>query len=97
MTFRAPRSALLAAVPFDIDDYVFELACLQDLAREMNKAFGGFAQKLLFHGTVDAKLRELVILRIGWNCQAVGYPASGGSAFDGNPGSAVAPPLEVSE
>jgi hypothetical protein len=40
-------------------------------ARTMNKAFGGFAQQLLFHGTVDKQQRELVILRIGWNCQAV--------------------------
>lgn len=40
-------------------------------AREMNKAFGGFANKLLFHGTVDPKLREIAILRMGWNCQAI--------------------------
>ncbi len=39
--------------------------------RSLNKAFGSFAQHLLFSGTVDARLREIVILRMGWNCQAV--------------------------
>jgi len=40
-------------------------------SRDFNKAFGGFAQTLLFRGSVDARLREIVILRMGWNCQAV--------------------------
>jgi len=39
--------------------------------RAFNTAFGGFAQTLLFRGSVDARLREIVILRMGWNCQAV--------------------------
>lgn len=39
--------------------------------RKVSKAFGGFAQMLLFDGSVDARLREIVILRMGWNCQAV--------------------------
>lgn len=39
--------------------------------RTMSKAFGEFAQTLLFRGSVDARLREIVILRMGWNCQAV--------------------------
>ncbi len=39
--------------------------------RTINRAFGDFAQTLLFKGTVDERLREIVILRMGWNCQAV--------------------------
>ena len=39
--------------------------------RAFNTAFGGFAQTLLFRGSVDARLREIMILRMGWNCQAV--------------------------
>ncbi len=39
--------------------------------RTMSKAFGEFAQTVLFRGSVDARLREIVILRMGWNCQAV--------------------------
>lgn len=39
--------------------------------RNINVAFGAFAQTLLFKGSVDARLREIVILRMGWNCQAV--------------------------
>jgi 4-carboxymuconolactone decarboxylase len=39
--------------------------------RVVNGAFGEFAQTILFKGTVDARLREIVILRMGWNCQAV--------------------------
>ena len=32
---------------------------------------GRFSRKLLFKGNVPARLREMVILRIGWNCQSV--------------------------
>ena len=39
--------------------------------RTVSKAFGGFAQTLLFHGSVDSRLREIIILRMGWNCQAI--------------------------
>ncbi len=39
--------------------------------RTVNTAFGAFAQTILFKGSVDARLREIVILRMGWNCQAV--------------------------
>lgn len=39
--------------------------------RTINRSFGEFTQTLLFKGSVDARLREIVILRMGWNCQAV--------------------------
>ena len=39
--------------------------------RLVSKGMGSFAQALLFEGSLDPRLRELVILRMGWNCQAV--------------------------
>ena len=32
---------------------------------------GRFSRQLLFKGTVPPRLREMVILRMGWNCQSV--------------------------
>ncbi|HIL05017.1 MAG TPA: carboxymuconolactone decarboxylase family protein [Acidimicrobiia bacterium] len=32
---------------------------------------GRFSRQLLFKGTVPPRLREIVILRMGWNCQSV--------------------------
>jgi 4-carboxymuconolactone decarboxylase len=32
---------------------------------------GRFSRQLLFKGSVDPRLREMVILRMGWNCQSV--------------------------
>ncbi|MFN0091212.1 MAG: carboxymuconolactone decarboxylase family protein [Acidimicrobiales bacterium] len=40
-------------------------------AREMNKAWGGFVQKLLFEAHIPRRQQEIAILRMGWNCQAV--------------------------
>ena len=39
--------------------------------RLVSKGFGKFAQAILFEGSLDPALRELVILRMGWNCQAI--------------------------
>src|ERR687896_620322 len=39
--------------------------------RLVSKGLGRFAQALLFEGSIEPRLRELVILRMGWNCQAV--------------------------
>ncbi|MCP5030108.1 MAG: carboxymuconolactone decarboxylase family protein [Actinomycetia bacterium] len=35
------------------------------------KGVGRFSMALLFKGSVSARLREIVILRMGWNCQSV--------------------------
>ena len=37
----------------------------------VSKGVGRFSRALLFRGSVDARLRELVILRMGWDCQSV--------------------------
>jgi len=39
--------------------------------RLVNRGLGGLAGALLRDGTVDGRLREIVILRMGWNCQAI--------------------------
>ena len=37
----------------------------------VQKGLGRFANQVLFGSSMDARLREIVILRMGWNCQAV--------------------------
>ena len=37
----------------------------------VSTGIGRFSRRLLFKGTVPARLREMVILRMGWNCQSV--------------------------
>ena len=56
-----------------VDSPVNAVNVLATLAtnRTVSNAFGAFAQTLLFRGSVDARLREIVILRMGWNCQAL--------------------------
>jgi 4-carboxymuconolactone decarboxylase len=39
--------------------------------RLVSRGLGKFAGSLLFEGSVPPRQRELVILRMGWNCQAV--------------------------
>jgi alkylhydroperoxidase family enzyme len=39
--------------------------------RNLNRAFGGFAQGVLFDGGLSRRIVELVVLRMGWNCQAI--------------------------
>jgi hypothetical protein len=39
--------------------------------RLVSRGLGGLAQALLFDGSVSPRQREIVILRMGWNCQAV--------------------------
>ena len=39
--------------------------------RTLAKAFGPFAQAVLFHGGLSRRNVELAVLRMGWNCQAV--------------------------
>lgn len=36
----------------------------------VSKGVGRFSRALLFKGSVSPRLRELVILRMGWNCQS---------------------------
>lgn len=37
----------------------------------VSTGIGRFSRALLFKGSVPARLREIVILRMGWNCQSV--------------------------
>ncbi len=39
--------------------------------KPINKAFGQFAQAVLFDGGLSRRNVELAVLRMGWNCQAV--------------------------
>lgn len=39
--------------------------------RTLAKAFGGFAQGVLFDGGLPRRIVELAVLRMGWNCQAI--------------------------
>ena len=37
----------------------------------VQKGIGRFANQVLFKSNMDKRLREIVILRMGWNCQAI--------------------------
>ncbi len=39
--------------------------------RTLSRAFGPFANAVLFEGGLSRRIVELVVLRMGWNCQAV--------------------------
>ncbi len=39
--------------------------------KPINRAFGPFAQAVLFEGGLSRRNVELAVLRMGWNCQAV--------------------------
>lgn len=39
--------------------------------KTINRAFGPFAQAVLFEGGLSRRNVELAVLRMGWNCQAV--------------------------
>lgn len=39
--------------------------------KPLNRAFGPFAQAVLFEGGLSRRNVELAVLRMGWNCQAV--------------------------
>lgn len=39
--------------------------------RVLSKAFGAFAQAVLFQGDLSRRQVEIAVLRMGWNCQSV--------------------------
>lgn len=39
--------------------------------RKLSKAFGSFAQGVLFDPGLSRRIIELAVLRMGWNCQAI--------------------------
>lgn len=39
--------------------------------KPINRAFGPFAQAVLFEGGLSRRIVELAVLRMGWNCQAI--------------------------
>jgi alkylhydroperoxidase family enzyme len=52
----------------DVPDYVADINVFQVLLRHppLAKALYALLDPLLLHGTVDTRLRELVIMRVGW-------------------------------
>jgi alkylhydroperoxidase family enzyme len=57
-----------AAAAHGIPDYVADINVFRVLLRHppLAKALLGLLDPLLLHGTIDTRLRELVIMRVGW-------------------------------
>ena len=66
-------SALEAAKEAMKDSVVNAINVTATLAHNemVSTGVGRFSRQLLFKGSVDPRLREMVILRMGWNCQSV--------------------------
>ena len=66
-------SALEAAEEVMKDSVVNAINVTATLAHNemVSAGVGRFSRQLLFKGSVDPRLREMVILRMGWNCQSV--------------------------
>ena len=62
-----------AAAEAGVPDYVADLSVFQVLLRhgELASRINDLLAQLLFHGRLDARLRELVIMRIGWRTGSV--------------------------
>src|SRR5690242_12759306 len=69
---RVPRlplhEATVAADEAGVPDYMAELAIFQVLLNhpKLAGAFNDLLATMLWRGTLDSRLRELVIMRIGW-------------------------------
>ncbi|MDH4145936.1 MAG: carboxymuconolactone decarboxylase family protein [Acidimicrobiia bacterium] len=81
MAMRRPPSARVQPVPEAVDKAREAMKSLPHNAVNvratmahhpvLNRAFGGFANAVLTECSTPRRQRELVILRMGWNCQAV--------------------------
>ncbi|MGZ8764800.1 MAG: carboxymuconolactone decarboxylase family protein [Acidimicrobiia bacterium] len=73
---RIPRlpqeEAVAVAEGIGVPAYVADLSIFQVLLRHpgLAKPVNDFLSWLLLHGTLDARLRELVIMRIGWRTRS---------------------------
>lgn len=63
-----PAAAHAAAADVGIPDYVADINVFRVLLRHppIAKCLHDMLQPLLLHGTIDARRRELVIMRVGW-------------------------------
>ncbi|MDP1818961.1 MAG: carboxymuconolactone decarboxylase family protein [Acidimicrobiales bacterium] len=64
-----PGEARAAAAGVDIPEFMADLSVFQVLLHSPKAAAGlyGMLQRLLWEGTLDARLRELIIMRLGWS------------------------------
>ncbi len=64
----APDAARVAAAAAGIPEFMADLSVFQVLLHSPKAAaaLNGMLQGLLWEGTLDARLRELVIMRLGW-------------------------------
>jgi alkylhydroperoxidase family enzyme len=73
---RIPRltkeEAVAAAAEIGVPDYMCDLAIFQVLFRHppLAKAVNDFLGQLLFKGELDDRLRELIIMRVGWQTES---------------------------
>lgn len=60
--------AKAAADEAGVPDYMAELSIFQVLLNHprLARTFNDLLATMLWHGTLDSRLRELVIMRIGW-------------------------------
>lgn len=65
----APEAARTAAADAGIPEFMAELSVFQVLLHNPNvaAALNGMLHRLLFEGSLDARLRELIIMRLGWS------------------------------
>jgi alkylhydroperoxidase family enzyme len=65
----APEEARAAAATVGVPEFMADLSVFQVLLHSPKAAAGlhGMLQRLLWEGTLDARLRELVIMRLGWS------------------------------
>jgi hypothetical protein len=69
----SPKQARAAAVEAGIPEYMADLSVFQILLKNPAVAAGvnGLLSTLIWKGRLDGRLRELVIMRIGWTTGAV--------------------------
>ena len=64
---RAEAAASMSGIPVKAVNVIATMA----RSPVVQKGLGRFANQVLFKSNMDERLREIVILRMGWNCQAV--------------------------
>jgi len=64
---RADAAASMQGIPVKAVNVIATMAH----SPVVQKGLGRFANQVLFKSNTDHRLREIVILRMGWNCQAI--------------------------
>lgn len=64
-----PETARMAAADAGIPEFMADLSVFQVLLHNPNvaAALNGMLHRLLFDGSLDTRLRELIIMRLGWS------------------------------